>query len=748
MKLLYTIINFLILAGGLFLVGRKPVGRLFRRRQEKIAEDLAASEAGHRALEAAGEQIRKVEEAGAAELADVRVRMGEHTRLRCEESSARALAEIARREESLKDELERSRISMLLQVENEVLAAAAAAVREQITEVLPADFDLRCAQAIASLVEQRPGDRVAAARIGALQVTVTTAKPLPQRYLTMLENAVRAAFSGLLINVPLKMEALVEPAVIGGVCLRVCDTVYETGIRRTLEQLKRRVHLETPELTDGAEELDRALRCALEQLDTGVDIYQVGRVESISDGICQISGLSGAMYGELVEFACGAMGMVLDLEKERVGCVVFGAFEKLEEGQSVRRSGHVIEVPVGNSLLGRVVDVMGNPIDGLGDIHAEAYRPVEVAAPSITQRKSVSVPLHTGIKAIDALVPIGRGQRELIIGDRQTGKTAIAIDAILNQKGKDVICIYVAIGQKEISVANVREVLRKHGALSYTIIVCADAYHSAPRQYIAPYSGAAMGEYFMYQGKDVLIVYDDLSKHAVAYRELSLLLHRPSGREAFPGDVFYLHSRLLERSARLSDEMGGGSMTALPIIETQGGDISAYIPTNAISITDGQIFLESDLFHEGQRPAVNVGLSVSRVGGTAQTKAMRQVAGRLRMELAQYRELAAFSQFGSDLDETTRASLELGRRMSAALNQPQYAPMPMERQVLILYAVSEGFAADISVEEIPAFETGLYEYFESRLPEIMAKIRTGAKMPPELLDAISDGIRVYKEQRL
>ncbi len=747
MRILYSVINFLILAAGLFLVGRKPVARMFRSRREKLQADLDAAQAGQLALERTQEKLSEADAEFERRAEELREEIGAGTTAHLRETDKRAAEELRRREASLADEIDRGRVSMRMEVERRILEELADVFLRDGRGRLPADLDRRCVEKVCASVVCSDGDRVVLERTGKLSISITSASPLEEDAVLALRGAVERAYSEDLAGAEFTLETKVDPELIGGVRLRVGDTIYEASVRSMLDALLRRARPETPGPGDGAEKLDAALRQAIANLDTSVEIYQIGRVETVSDGIAQISGLSGAMYGEMVEFDCGVKGMVLDLEKERVGCVVFGAFQKIEAGDSVRRSGHVIEVPVGESLLGRVVDVMGDPIDGLGDIHPEEYRPVEVTAPGITERCPVSQPLHTGIKAIDALVPIGKGQRELIIGDRQTGKTAIALDAILSQKGRDVICIYVAIGQKEISVANVREILRKHGALSYTILVCADAYHSAPRQYIAPYSGTAMGEYFMRKGKDVLIVYDDLTKHAVAYRELSLLLHRPSGREAFPGDVFYLHSRLLERSAKLSQEAGGGSMTALPIIETQGGDISAYIPTNAISITDGQIFLESDLFHEGQRPAVNVGLSVSRVGGAAQIKAMRQVAGRLRMDLAQYRELAAFSQFGSDLDQATRDVLAMGERMSAVLCQPQYEPVPAGEQVLVLYAVSEGFAADVPVDGIADFEAGLRTYFRESLPDLLRKIEDGGKMSPGTLEEIRSGISRYLETR-
>ena len=493
------------------------------------------------------------------------------------------------------------------------------------------------------------------------------------------------------------------------------------------------------------EALIDALKEELAKADRETAVYQKGTVISVSDGICRIAGVSDAMAGELIEFNRDLRGMVMDLEKDNIGVVLLGDYSGLQEGDEVRRSGRIIEVPVGDEMIGRVVDSLGNPIDGGGEIHTTETRPIESPAPGVISRRPVSVPMQTGIKAIDALVPIGRGQRELIIGDRQTGKTAIAIDTIINQKGKDMICIYVAIGQKESTVAGCVQKLREHNAMDYTIVVCASASESAPMLYIAPYAGAAMGEYFMHKGKDVLIIYDDLSKQAVAYREISLLLHRPPGREAYPGDVFYLHSRLLERAARLSEEAGGGSMTALPIIETQAGDISAYIPTNVISITDGQIFLETDLFNSGVRPAVNVGLSVSRVGGSAQLGAMKQVAGRLRMDLAQYRELAAFAQFGSDLDKATRSTLHRGDRMTELLKQGQYAPMEASDQVISIYAVSEGYADGVELKDIARYEKGLLPYVNSRYPDLKKHIMSGKKLGEEQLGKLKKLIAEYTE---
>ena len=471
--------------------------------------------------------------------------------------------------------------------------------------------------------------------------------------------------------------------------------------------------------------------------------YQLGRVMQISDGICWMDGLADIMYGEVIELADGERGMILDIQPDRIGCVVFGTYENIESGSRVRRVGRIASVPVGDGLLGRVVDAIGNPVDGEGILDCTERRPIECKAPAILDRAPVNRPLHTGIKAVDALVPIGKGQRELIIGDRQTGKSAIAIDAIISQKGKGTVCIYVAIGQKETTIAEIKEKLQKHGAMEYTTIVAAPASGSAATQYIAPFSGTAMAEYFMYAGKDVLIVYDDLSKHAVAYRELSLLLHRPSGREAYPGDIFYLHSRLLERSAQISKELGGGSITALPIIETLAGDISAYIPTNVISITDGQIFLESELYNEGQRPAINVGLSVSRVGGAAQTKLMKQMAASLRTKLAQYRELADFTQLGSEVDETTRSALNSGAHLMEVLKQNRYQPMEDWKQALLLFAVSEGYADNVALDEMVRFENELFPFFETNYNSLVDILKTGAKADKNVLSDIRCALDAY-----
>ena len=495
-----------------------------------------------------------------------------------------------------------------------------------------------------------------------------------------------------------------------------------------------------------SEEIISILKTEIENYDMVSGEQEVGSVIWVGDGIATIYGIEHAMYGEIVIFENGIRGMVQDIRRDQIGCIILGKDTEIKEGTKVTRTKKKAGVPVGNAYLGRIVNALGAPIDGKGEIPADDYRAIEQEAPGIVDRQSVNQPLETGILAIDAMFPIGRGQRELIIGDRQTGKTSIAVDTILNQKGKDVICIYVAIGQKASTIAKLVNTLTKHDALDYTVVLSATASESASLQYIAPYAGTALAEYFMYQGKDVLIVYDDLSKHAVAYRALSLLLERSPGREAYPGDVFYLHSRLLERSSKLSDALGGGSITALPIIETQAGDVSAYIPTNVISITDGQIFLESDLFFSGMRPAVNVGLSVSRVGGAAQTKAMKKASGTIRIDLAQYRELAAFAQFGSELDADTKERLAQGVRIKEVLKQPQYKPMPVEYQVIIIYAATRKNLLDIAVEDILRFETELFEFIQTKYPEISESIKTEKVITEENEATLVKAIEEFKLQ--
>ena len=495
------------------------------------------------------------------------------------------------------------------------------------------------------------------------------------------------------------------------------------------------------------DEISSILKEEIQNFDQTVETSEIGTVIEVGDGIARVHGLQNAMVNELLEFPSGVKGMAQNLEEDNIGCILLGEFEHIKDGDPVKRTGRIIEVPVGEALIGRVVNAIGEPIDGKGPIETTKTRPVENVAPGVITREAVHEPLQTGLKAIDALVPIGRGQRELIIGDRQTGKTAIAIDTIINQNDQDVICIYVAIGQKASTVANVVSTLEEHGAMDYTIVVAATASEPSPMLYIAPYAGAAMGEEFMFNGKDVLIVYDDLSKQAVAYRELSLLLHRPPGREAYPGDVFYLHSRLLERAAKLEDKYGGGSMTALPIIETQASDVSAYIPTNVISITDGQIFLETDLFHSGIRPAINAGISVSRVGGSAQIKAMKKIAGNMRIDLAQYNELKAFSQFGSDLDEGTKATLARGERLTEILKQKQYSPMPVQEQVVSIYAVVKGYCDSIQTANVGRFEKEFLDFMRASnyKESVLDVIASTGKMEADTEEALKKALVEFKE---
>ncbi|MBQ3281654.1 MAG: F0F1 ATP synthase subunit alpha [Eubacterium sp.] len=541
-------------------------------------------------------------------------------------------------------------------------------------------------------------------------------------------------------EVPLKWEK--SDAFPGGFRLEVGSDIYDWSVGGRFRQLRDTL-VKVPTNNGNIIPL---LKESIQAWTPEAMAEQVGEVITVGDGIATVAGLPHATFGEILLFADGVRGMVQDIRRDTIGCVLFSSDESVTQGSSVKRTGKTAGTPVGEGFLGRVVDSLGSPVDGLGEITASGYMPVEAQAPAIIDRQPVDTPLETGIFSIDSMFPIGRGQRELIIGDRQTGKTAIAVDAIINQKGKDCICIYVAIGQKNSSVVQIQQTLKKHDAMDYTIIVTASASEPAPLQYIAPYAGCAMGEYFMHQGKDVLIVYDDLSKHAVAYRALSLLLDRSPGREAYPGDVFYLHSRLLERAARLSDEIGGGSITALPIVETQAGDVSAYIPTNIISITDGQIFLESDLFFSGQRPAVNVGLSVSRVGGDAQTKAMKKAAGTLRIDLAQYREMEVFTQFASDLDDQTRSQLEYGQGLMRMLRQKQYKPKSQHEQVITLVMALAHTMQGIPVAEVPKFIEGLIELFESDHRDVCERIDQTGKLDDDLKKEILDISAKYREK--
>lgn len=544
-------------------------------------------------------------------------------------------------------------------------------------------------------------------------------------------------------EIPLTFE---EDKMLNGFTLTVGTDVYDWSLKSRLRQFEEKLKA----LKSGSDSVIPLMKEAVEDFTPSAEAEETGTVLTVGDEIAVVSGLEHAAYGEILLFSSGVKGMVQDLRRNEIGCVLFGDDAEITEGSLVRRSGKTAGIPVGDGFLGRVVDALGTPIDGKGDISAEGYRPIECPAPGIIDRQPVNAPIETGLLAIDSMFPIGRGQRELIIGDRQTGKTAVALDTILNQKGKNVVCIYVAIGQKSSSVAQLVETLKRRGAMDYTIVVNASASDSASLQYIAPYAGCALGEHFMYQGRDVLIVYDDLSKHAIAYRALSLLLERSPGREAYPGDVFYLHSRLLERSAHLSDALGGGSMTALPIVETQAGDVSAYIPTNIISITDGQIFLESDLFFSGQRPAVNVGLSVSRVGGDAQTKAMKKAAGGIRLDLAQYREMEVFTQFSSDLDETTKRQLTYGQSLMRLLRQPQYHPMSQHDQVITLVSALHHVMQDVPLDDMSRFHTELIKYAEENMSDVCHRVDTTGQLSDpdreEILKVAKEFLEKYKAE--
>ena len=573
-----------------------------------------------------------------------------------------------------------------------------------------------------------------------LDVNVTTAKKL-----TVDEYQSISAILTEKLGREIFLNKKVDPSILGGIIVQVGDKVFDASAARKLKKME--VALSSIDIHEYTkpEAMGDALSAKLENYKVDADLEEVGIVEKIGDGIATVIGMKNAMAGELVELPHNVSGMVLNLNPDSVGIVLMGGETKIKEGDVVRRTGRIMEVPVGEGLLGRVVSAIGAPIDGKGEIVAAEHRPVESPAHGIADRKSVDTPLQTGIKCIDALVPIGRGQRELIIGDRGTGKTAVAVDTIINQKGLGVICIYVAIGQKASNVARIVRTLEQHGAMEYTIIVAATAADSAPLQYLAPYAGVTMAEYFMDQGKDVLCVYDDLSKHAVAYRAMSLLLRRPPGREAYPGDVFYLHSRLLERAAKLNDELKGGSITALPVIETLAGDVGGFIPTNVISITDGQIFLESELFYSGIRPAINSGLSVSRVGGAAQIKAMKQVAGTLRLDLAQFRELAAFAQFASDLDKATKAQLDRGQRLTEVLKQGQYSPLSVEKQVMAIYLGTKGYLDDVAVKEVTRCEKEFLDFMEANHPEVGADILKTKKITDENEEALKKAIAEFKE---
>ena len=744
-NIVYGLINFAILAVALYFIGRKLVVKGYRDHREKVERTLA------RADETVAEAKNLLDAIPDAKAAGERA-CGEiltAAKAAAEENSRLAREKLAAEEERLAAENDKTlrfaRADLRRELGDEAAAgigeAAAALLTQEIYAPQRAALCERQIDAFAADYRPYPGELECFADEGRARIAVRFAEKTDEAAAKRIERAVAAAVEKSLGRaLPTEMTVSVDPALIGGVKIEIGDTVFDGSLEGQLRRAKDAL------ASPGEGDLTKELRERLARIEGGMKVYQTGRVASLSDGICSVTGLSDVMAGEMLAFPGALRGMVMDLREGSVGVALLGNYDELREGDLVLRTGRVMEVPVGEALLGRVVDTLGRPVDGKGEIRADESRPVESPAPGVIERRPVSVPMMTGIKAIDALIPIGRGQRELIIGDRQTGKTAIAVDTIINQRGKDMICIYVAIGQKESTVASVVDRLEKHGAMDYTIVVCANASEPAPMLYIAPYAGAAMGEYFMYRGRDVLIIYDDLSKQAVAYREISLLLHRPPGREAYPGDVFYLHSRLLERAARLNEEAGGGSMTALPIIETQAGDIAAYIPTNVISITDGQIFLETDLFNAGVRPAVNVGLSVSRVGGAAQLGAMKQVAGRLRMDLAQYRELAAFSQFGSDLDKATRATLHRGDRMTELLKQGQYTPMSAADQVVSLYAASEGYLDGVELRDVARFEEGLIGFVHAHIPEFDDWVLGGKKLESEQLERLKAVVAKFAEQ--
>ena len=743
MDIIWKIVNFIILFGALYFICRKMnlFDKMFGSRRRGIGEEIENSEKAKAQAKALGEDIEKAR----AENEERKQQLLKDAEAQAKADGAAIAAAGEQEAKSLIENAEKSEGQLMAQMRDRVSSDAVRRVAEITAEVLrngsfedsKQALNDKFIEQIKELVSAMPSDILNMNELKKLDISIKSAQPLSDEEMKKLTQIICETF--------ISCHNEVDSDVIGGVRMQVGDTVYDGTLAHTLDRLSQDVEDNTRQSDSQMRSIADGIKQQLEKVNGDIDVFQTGEVLTLGDGICRVSGLADVMAGEMLEFPGGLKGMVQDLDKNNVGVVLLGPFGHLQEGDSVRRTGRIVEVPVGDALIGRVVDAMGSPIDGKGPIKTDSFRPVESPAPSVLSREPVSVPLQTGLKAIDALVPIGRGQRELIIGDRQTGKTAIALDAIINQKGKDVICIYVAIGQKESTVSSVVEKLRSHGAMDYTIVVAATASEPAPMLYIAPYAGAAMGEYFMYNGKDVLIIYDDLSKQATAYREISLLLQRPPGREAYPGDVFYLHSRLLERAARLNAESGGGSMTALPIIETQAGDISAYIPTNVISITNGQIFLESDLFHSGVRPAINVGLSVSRVGGAAQLGAMKQVAGRLRVDLAQYRELASFAQFGSDLDKSTRDTLHRGARMTEVLKQGQYVPMSAADQVIAIFAVSEGYADDLELSDIARFESELIDYVNRSYPEFQGEVLSGKKLSADQQAKLKECIVNFKK---
>ena len=732
MEIQYVIINFLILVAILVVAGRKTVKRIFGGRYERINAELDRAE--------------EIERMAMPEFAEP---SSESFAVDCSEEILKAQSLVAEKVASIEafGEREKSEIhrGMIEDARKELFSV----MKENVVNLFSyekyqnaiRELDRQVIDEILKRISLTPGDMSYLRQHEVLYVTLTSAYPLSKDIVDDVDRITTEMLEK--VGGKTSLWVLEDKELIGGLRLRIGDTVYDGTIAEELYQFGKNLNREPIMHDDTVGHLIQEFTEKAESFKPHIHQYQLGRVMTVSDGICWMDGLADIMYGEVVEFECGERGMVLDIQQNRIGCVIFGEFEHIESESKVRRVGRIASVPVGECLLGRVVNALGNPIDAMGYLPYKETRPIEYKAPGILDRAPVNSPLHTGIKAIDALVPIGKGQRELIIGDRQTGKTAIAIDTIINQKGKDTVCIYVAIGQKDTLVAEIKEKLEAHGAMEYTTIIAVPASASAALQYIAPFSGSAMAEYFMYEGKDVLKVYDDLSKHAVAYRELSLLLHRPSGREAYPGDIFYLHSRLLERAAHLSDELGGGSITALPIIETLAGDISAYIPTNVISITDGQIFLDAELFNEGQRPAVNVGLSVSRVGGAAQTPSMKKVSSSLRTRLAQYRELAEFMQFGSDIDDETKKTLASGRLLTEALRQPRYAPVEDNMQTILIFAVSEGFADKVSPDDMEKFEKELYSFFRNEKADLALRIKEAKKFDDELKNSLKEALSEF-----
>ena len=735
MEIQYVIINFIILLAIVVLAGRKTIKRIFGGRLEKINKALDEAEEIEKlempVFEPVSQEI--IEDTDTEEVLKAKANVEEKINS-IKAFGEREYSEIHRQmiEDARKELFSVMKENVVKLFSYEKYANEIMALDAQVVDTILADICLT------------DGDMSYLKHHDVLYVTVTSAFPLEKELVDKIDKATAKLLDS--VGGKTSLWVLEDNTLIGGLKLRIGDTVYDGTVSEELYHFEKNMNHEPIMDDDTVSLLVQEFTQKAEEFRPKIHKYQLGRVISVSDGICWMDGLADIMYGEVVEFECGEKGMVLDIQQNRIGCVIFGEFAHIESYSRVRRVGRIASVPVGDALLGRVVDALGKPIDAMGYLPYEKRRPIEFKAPAILDRAPVNSPLHTGIKAIDALVPIGKGQRELIIGDRQTGKTAIAIDTVINQKGKNTICIYVAIGQKETLVAEIKEKLQAKGAMDYTTIIAVPASASAALQYIAPFSGAAMAEHFMYEGKDVLIVYDDLSKHAVAYRELSLLLHRPSGREAYPGDIFYLHSRLLERAAHLSDELGGGSITALPIIETLAGDISAYIPTNVISITDGQIFLDAELFNEGQRPAINVGLSVSRVGGAAQSPVMKKVSASLPKSLSQYIYLEEFMKYGSDIYDETKATLEAGKRLTEALKQGRYSPIADELQTVLIYAVSEGYAKNVEVKDMERFGKELYRFFEAEKAELSLKVKSAKKLDDTLKTELNKALDEFIER--